>query len=199
MIHLIRVKKRKLVIAICALVICITQIQQTYAKYLDSKEGDTDFKVAQWKILVNNQDITEAATMSSLINPVYIENEHMKDGVIAPGRKGYFDLTIDSSSTEVSFQYNISIMNSENSSVKDLKITGYQINDSTLIPVQDALNNIHDIIYYNNPTKVNKIRVYFEWIDGNGETMDNASDTNASIQGQNAKLKVNLSFTQVAQ
>ena len=73
--------------AICALIFCITQVQQTYAKYLDTKEGDTDFSVAQWKILVNNQDITEAATMSSLIHPIYLENENVKDGVIAPGQK----------------------------------------------------------------------------------------------------------------
>ena len=44
-------KKWKLLFAICALIICITQVQQTYAKYLDTKEGDTNFTVAKWKIL----------------------------------------------------------------------------------------------------------------------------------------------------
>ena len=76
---MIKIKKWHLILAICALILCITQIQQTYAKYLDTKEGDTDFTIAKWKILVNQQDITEASTMSSLITPVYIENEHIKD------------------------------------------------------------------------------------------------------------------------
>lgn len=196
---MIKIKKWQLIVAICALIICITQIQQTYAKYLDTKDGDTEFTVASWKILVNNQDITEAATMSSLIHPIYLENENIKDGVIAPGRKGYFDLLIDSSNTDVSFQYNISISNSENSTVKDLVITGYQINQSTIIPVQNQMSNIQNTIYYNDPNKENNIRVYFEWIDGDGQTMDNTSDTNASIQGENAKLKVNLTFTQIVQ
>ena len=194
---MIKIKKWKLLFAICALIICITQVQQTYAKYLDTKEGDTNFTVAKWKILLNNQDITEATSMSSLINPIYIENENIKENVVAPGREGYFDLTIDSSNTEVSFKYNISIANSESSSVKDLVITGYQINNSALIPVDKELNNITNTIYYTDPNKLNKIRIYFKWIDGENETMDNESDTMASISGIDAKLKVKISFVQV--
>ena len=194
---MIKIKKWHLVLAICALILCITQIQQTYAKYLDTKEGDTDFTIAKWKILVNQQDITEASTMSSLINPVYIENEHMKEGVIAPGREGYFDLVIDSSNTEVSFRYDISVTSSENSSVNDLVITGYSLNDSEIIPVSDQLNNLSNIIYYTDTNKENKIRIYFQWRDGTGENMNNEADTNASIQGVNAKLKVNITFTQI--
>ena len=192
---MIKIKKWHLVLAICALILCITQIQQTYAKYLDTKEGDTDFTIAKWKILVNQQDITEASTMSSLINPVYIENEHMKEGVIAPGREGYFDLVIDSSNTEVSFRYDISVTSSENSSVNDLVITGYSLNDSEIIPVSDQLNNLSNIIYYTDTNKENKIRIYFQWRDGTGENMNNEADTNASIQGVNAKLKVNITLT----
>lgn len=194
---MIKIKKWHLILAICALILCITQIQQTYAKYLDTKEGDTDFTIAKWKILVNQQDITEASTMSSLITPVYIENEHMKEGVIAPGREGYFDLVIDSSNTEVSFRYDISVTSSENSSVNDLIITGYSLNDSEIIPVSDQLNNLSNVIYYTDTNKENKIRIYFKWRDGTGENMNNEADTNASIQGVNAKLKVNITFTQI--
>lgn len=194
---MIKIKKWHLILAICALILCITQIQQTYAKYLDTKEGDTDFTIAKWKILVNQQDITEASTMSSLINPVYIENEHMKEGVIAPGREGYFDLVIDSSNTEVSFRYDISVTSSENSSVNDLIITGYSLNDSEIIPVSDQLNNLSNVIYYTDTNKENKIRINFKWRDGTGENMNNEADTNASIQGVNAKLKANITFTQI--
>lgn len=194
---MIKIKKWHLVLAICALILCITQIQQTYAKYLDTKEGDTDFTIAKWKILVNQQDITEASTMSSLITPVYIENEHIKEGVIAPGREGYFDLVIDSSNTEVSFRYDISVTSSENSSVNDLIITGYSLNDSEIIPVSDQLNNLSNVINYTDTNKENKIRIYFKWRDGTGENMNNEADTNASIQGVNAKLKVNITFTQI--
>lgn len=189
-------RKLKFILAIIALVFCVTQIQQTYAKYVETKEGDTNFTVAKWKILVNNKDITEAATMSSLINPVYVQNDNVAQGVIAPGSEGYFDLVIDASKTEVSFQYNISVSTSENSSVKDLIITGYTLNDSALIPVDSALNNISNTVYYYSDKKVNTLRVYFKWLDGEGESMDNSADTEASLSNNSAKLKVNLSFIQ---
>lgn len=189
-------RKLKFILAVIALVFCITQIQQTYAKYVDTKEGDTNFTVAKWKILVNNQDITEAATMSSLINPVYVQNDNVAEGVIAPGSEGYFDLVIDASKTEVSFQYNVSVTTSENSSVKDLIITGYTLNDGTLIPVDSELNNISNTVYYYSENKVNSLRVYFKWLDGDGESMDNSADTEASLSNNSAKLKVNLSFIQ---
>lgn len=189
-------RKFKIIIALIALVLCITQIQQTYAKYTESKEGDTDFSIAKWKILVNNNDITESATMSSLINPVYIKNENVKEDVIAPGSEGYFDLVINANQTEVSFEYKISISNSENSSVQDLIITGYTINNSALIPVDNALNNISNKINYKDTNKINTLRVYFKWLDGEGESMDNSADTEASLSNRSAKLKVNLSFIQ---
>ena len=189
-------RKFKIILAIIALVLCITQIQQTYAKYTESKEGDTDFSIAKWKILVNNNDITESSTMSSLINPVYIENENVKEGVIAPGSEGYFDLVINANQTEVSFEYKISISNSENSSVQDLIIRGYTINSSALIPVDNVLNNISNKINYKDTNKINTLRVYFKWLDGEEESMDNQADTDASLSNRSAKLKVNLSFIQ---
>lgn len=76
-----------------------------YAKYLEESDGDTDFDIASWKIIVNNQDISEATTMSSLMNQVYLDNENVAGGVIAPGSAGYFDLDIDASQTEASFSY----------------------------------------------------------------------------------------------
>ncbi len=186
----------KLLAAFIALIVCITQIQQTYAKYIDVKEGNTDFTIAKWKIIVNNQDITDSSTMSSLINPVYIENDNIKDGVIAPGSEGYFDIEIDSTNTEVSFTYTITLSNTNENNIKDLKITGYSQNGSAIIPLDNQINSITDTVYYTDQNKLDTIRVYFTWLDGNGETMDNTSDTNASISGESAKLKVNMSFIQ---
>ena len=190
-------QKAKIILAIIALFTCIFQINQTYAKYLDKKDGDTDFNIAKWKITVNNKDITEAATMTSLITPVYIKNDNVADGVIAPGSEGYFDLDIDGSETEVSFKYNISISSSENSSVKDLQITKYQINNDSPITT-DGTSEVANTVNYNETNKKISIRVYFKWLDGDGETMNNEDDTNASLSGDSAKLKVSMTFTQVA-
>ena len=188
-------RKIKILLAILTLLICISQIKQTYAKYTESKEGNTDFTIANWKIIVNDKDITEASSMSSLINPVYIENDNVANNVIAPQSEGYFDLNIDASKTQVSFKYSIKINTPDDSSVTDLKITGYQINDESLVTVNEQ-SEIANTVNYKSSNKTIKIRVYFKWIDDTSETMNNEKDTQASINNEKAKLKVNLAFIQ---
>lgn len=190
--------KFRFICAFIALIICILQISDTYSKYIDSKDGSADFEIAKWKILVNEQDITQTATLSSIITPIYKENENIKSGVIAPGSEGYFDLIIDASNVDVSFNYIISIGTSENSSVSDLVLTGYSLNDSAIIN-SNNLNNLTNTVNQTDTNRINNLRIYFKWLEGEGETMDNESDTNASISNVSAKLKVNMTFVQKAE
>lgn len=190
-------QKLKVAIAIISLIICITQIGNTYAKYIESKEGSTDFTVAGWKILINDQDITTGAELSSLINPVYESNNNVASGVIAPGSEGYFDLEIDATNTEVSFSYNISINPSQQSDVSDLVVSGYKIGNGTVVPVQGGINNLTNTIHHNDLSKVVNLRIYFQWQEGQGEQMNNIADTSASINEGSGKLVVRAAFTQV--
>ena len=190
--------KIKLVIAIIALAISVFQIQQTYAKYTESKEGSSDFTIANWKILLNDHDISDNAQLSSLINPIYENNNNVESGVIAPGSEGYFDLEIDATHTQVSFNYTISINSAEDSDVTDLVISGYKIDDGQIVTVNNGINNLSNTVSYNEPDKVINLRIYFKWKEGEGETMNNAADTAASVGRGTGKLSVNATFTQVA-
>lgn len=190
-------KKIKFIIAIVSLVLCATQIQQTYAKYLESKNGDADFTIAMWKILLNDHDLSDSTQLSSLINPVYEDNDDIASGVIAPGSEGYFDLEIDATNTQVSFNYEITVTSAENNSVDDLIIYGYQIDDGAITYVDNGVNNLTNNVSYNTPDKVINIRVYFKWKEGTGEAMNNAADTAASVGGGTGKLSVKAKFTQI--
>ncbi len=190
-------KKIKLFIAFIALFICIIQIKETYAKYIESKNGDAEFNVAGWKIKINNSDITDGASLSSLINPVYESNSNIKDGVIAPGSQGYFDINIDATNTEVSFNYEITITPSQESDVTDLTIYAYKINDGAIINTNNNSNTITNRINNIDQNKTLTIRLFFKWLDGEGEQMNNAADTAASVGEGTGKINVNASFTQV--
>lgn len=190
-------RKIKLLIAFVALFICISQIKETYAKYIESKNGDAEFTVAGWKIKINNSDITDGASLSSLINPVYESNTNIKDGVIAPGSQGYFDLSIDATNTEVSFNYEITIEPSEESDVTDLSIYAYKIDDGEVTNVNNNINTITNRINNIDQNKTLTLRIYFKWLDGEGEQMNNAADTAASVGRGTGKINVNAKFTQV--
>lgn len=190
-------KKIKLLIAIIALFACVTQVRQTYAKYTESKNGDIDFNVANWKIKINNHDINDNAEMSSLINPIYESNSNVTNGVIAPGSQGYFTISIDATNTQVSLQYEISISPSNDTDVADLKIYAYKIGNGETIQVTNQTGTLTNRINNSDQNKTVNITIYFKWVEGAGETMNNASDTSASINNGTGKISVNTRFTQV--
>ncbi len=191
-------QKFKLLLATISLIICISFIKETYAKYITEANANANIKVAKWKILVNNQDIVNNNNITETISPKFTGNSNIKDDVIAPGATGYFDLIIDPTNTDVTFSYEITSSINENSSVKDLYITGYSINDNEEINFnEDEQKIIKNTIFYAEDRTNTKIRVYISWQDGENETMDNIADTSATmLEDNNAKVDVNIKFIQ---
>lgn len=192
-------KKIIFALALISSVISLLLIQETYAKYQTTATGNTDISIARWNINVNNQDITSNSSITNTITPIFSGNENIKDGVIAPQSQGYFDIVIDTSNVDVSFRYNISTNVASDSAVTDLSVTGYSLNGGEIIPVNGHLSDIGNTVIYNSgaDTTIN-LRIYIAWLDTETETMNNASDTMATLSSGKAKLNVILSFIQVA-
>lgn len=189
-------KKIFLTLAFISLLTSFCFIGESYAKYVSSVDNIATMSVARWRILVNNTDILDENSASQVITPTFIENDHISSDVIAPTSNGYFDLIIDATAADVSFNYQISLNVNETSAVKDLVIKGYSLNDAEMIEVTDPDYIISNDIYYSSENKVNTIRVYIEWDDSENSTMDNQADTNAA--NKEAKIDVHLNFIQLA-
>lgn len=192
-------RKLIFVLAIISLFISLFLVQNTYAKYQTTATGTANMQIARWKIKVNNQDITSNSTIANTITPIFSGNENTKDGVIAPRSEGYFDIVIDTTDIDVSFRYEISTNIASDSSVTDLNVTGYSMNGGSIIPVSGNITSIGNTILYSSTSdRIINLRIYIAWLDSETETMDNASDTMASLNDGNAKLNVLLSFIQMA-
>ena len=96
---------------VVTITIVIIVIYNSYSKYISSVNGNAALGIARWKILVNNQDITNNGSLSNVIAPVFSGSNDIASGVIAPTAEGYFDMEIDASNTDVSFRYIISCLN----------------------------------------------------------------------------------------
>ncbi len=189
-------KKIVFLIFCISILLCFLTIQETYAKYSTSNSTTTNMSIARWRILVNNFDIRNNLSTSSVIEPVFNGNSNISDGYIAPTATGYFDVLIDATETDVSFNYSISLGQNSNNEVTDLVITGYAIDNGA----QQTYNNTAITGTINN-TDVNKtiqIRVFVTWNDGVGAAMNNAADTDTTGEDATAKLDVNLNFIQLA-
>ena len=194
-IDIVYIKRTLIILSLFALLFSVNVIVGTYGKYLTTVNETTDIKIAKWSILVNNEDVRNGTTQSNVITPVFLGNSNINEDVIAPTAEGYFDLVIDGTNADVSFRYDIDISVSETSSVSDLVVTGYSINGGETLDYTDTISNI---VPFQSENKINIIRVYIKWDDGENSTMTNEEDTETTTLNVDAKMDVSLTFTQIA-
>lgn len=190
-------KKFILLIILILILLLVFFLIQIFAKYLTSASGDTSMNIARWNILVNDISIKENTDITNTLSPVFPGNENIAPNIIAPTAEGYFDLNFDFSDADVSFEYEITTTVDPNSSVKDLVVTGYSVDDGQKVELTNN-SSIKDTILLTDTINNRKIRVFVKWDDGNNASMDNSQDTIATTSGKPALLKVNVSFTQIA-
>lgn len=172
----------------------LLMLQGTQAKYRKRIEGQGQVNIATWNIKINTETILNKEELTSKIEPVFIENENINNDVLAPGSKGYFDLELDPTESDVSFQYQITATVAEDSTIKDFITTGYEINPQDVPNPQpyDPLTGITGEMEHNSA--IQKVRIYIEWNDNpEDETMDNQEDTTAATD-ENAKAVMNVIF-----
>ncbi|MCR5483690.1 MAG: hypothetical protein K6E99_04750 [Bacilli bacterium] len=179
----------------------LSVVSNTYSRYVAAAEENIDLALANWQILLNNEDITSSSSSVGLINPVILENENVANNKLAPSSKGYFDIDIDASSVELSFNYNLTI--NKNEILDDLIITKYKLIEEGTDPEEveyiDVVNNeINGTFDYSEETTIKpfKIRVFFEWFDGDNETSDDESDTEVVKNNDTLTIDATIKFTQ---
>lgn len=172
--------------------------QNTLSKYRDEFDGLTDVQLARWNIKVNNQEIVQSNTLAADITPIFEGNENIADGVLAPGAKGYYDIVIDATEVDVAFSYQLTLGHVENEIIPDIVLIGYTINPDVNTEIQTYSDQISGNIDLTQD--ITTIRIYFEWNDGEGSTMDNETDTEVIINNTSAPIIHNkMEFSQIKQ
>ena len=201
-----RIKVLAVFVPLC-LFLCF--MSNTYSRYVADTTGNLKMSFAQWQILVNNDDITNNSSSSVILTPVIEKNQYVENNKIAPSSTGYFDISIDPSNVDVSFNYNISLK-VLNENMPDLMITKYAILDDDFdeekdtITYNDIENNLisgsldikdlsvateGDEIITSN-FKPFTIRICFEWYEGTDENMKDEDDTLIGLDAENNELKI---------
>lgn len=107
-------KKKLWIIAIIFLLLSILVIEDTFAIFETNSNGDVELDIGKWHILVNGLDLVNGETVSTDLDEfIYTTNSNVKDGYIAPGRSGYYDIEIDPTGTEVAILYDLSFTSDE--------------------------------------------------------------------------------------
>lgn len=178
-------------LVICSL-ICTMYLQSTYAKYKDKIDGTTNIQIANWNIKVNNESILNKNSLTSNIEAVFPGSEYVNPNVLAPGVEGYYDITIDSTSVDVAFEYYVEVNKPAENTIIDLVVTGYEINPTATPNPTIYTDNISGSLLLSEQTET--IRVYVKWDDSQSASMDNIADTEA-VTNENAKALLTNTIT----
>ena len=194
--------KNSLGILICLVIIVGLGwfIADTYAKYREQIDGTTNANMARWNIKVNSEEIKNKTTLTSALSAYFPATTYTAAGVIAPGSQGYFDIIIDSSQVDVAFTYTISSAVDSESAISDIRLLGYKVNPSGL----DDMTGMQPLANGNVSGNIGvattntTVRVFVEWFDGSGETMDNEDDTDTVLNNNvTVIMDVSIGFTQL--
>ena len=155
--------KNKIIYVLCAIMIfaSIYEITDTYGLFESNKTKLVDNPIASWNILINNSNLNQNRTFT-INNFQTDENTTVKNGRIAPGTTGYFDIEIDPSDTDVSIRYDITFDCSKLPS--NLTVESIEETNGYTIVRTDAYtySNIITLTNIKNGVK-NNIRVHIKW------------------------------------
>ena len=199
-------KKVKIILVMIMLSFTMCIMSNTYSRYVADTTGEIEALFSKWQILVNDNDILNNTETSFKLVPIINDNKNVKTNTIAPSSTGYFDIEIDPSLVDVSFDYDITF-NIDNTEFTDLMISKYAILDNNYVE-GDVINynsinenKINGTLLYDNNTenfKFNKftVRVFFEWYEGETEKMNDENDTNLQSKFNSFNINANIHFSQ---
>lgn len=177
------IKERKRLIVILLIVItCLIYLRQntTYTSYESEVEGKVEASVADWKIKVNNTLITGEENQAIDINTVEWETEHTMEGTASPGTGGTITIKIDPTTTEVPFDYTLTVIDHTINPDKILTVTGVE---NTLSPLVKENNIYHGTMTLSdiNGKKTDTIKIHVFWDDGGQDIVVNPDEDTKSI------------------
>lgn len=129
------------------------------------RTNTSQIDIAKWQVKVNNDSIDGSTSTFTVDNINWDSSPNVKEGKIAPGGSGYFDIVIDPNDTDVSIIYNITF------DFSNLDEDQFQIDeiielDNKPIVHTDTYtySNIMTLDDINN-NETNTIRVYLSWVN----------------------------------
>ena len=199
-------KRFRLLIVLASLSVTLGFMSNTYSRYIADTTGDIKIGFAKWQIVVNENDIFNNTISTISITPIMDPNDNIDKNTIAPSSSGHFDIVVDPTNVDVSFDYSISI-NLLNENMPDLIISEYAFlsntynegDDITYIPLENStITDTFDIgIDKKEPFT---IRVYFEWFEGTNEMMNDEADTligiDAGLNDTELQIQASIHFEQ---
>ena len=187
------IKSMILIIILCLLFIII---RTTYSKYVSSQNNESTIDISKWHILINDQDIINNSDFTETLQVEFDSNANIAQNIIAPTSTGHFDIELDSTGTEKSFEYVIKFVD-EDSELPDFKIVSYTLNDGSEIEIEENQTEITGTVDPDIGEVLNTFHFNIAWYDESDNILDNYQDVAISKKTPaNAIIPIEVKITQ---
>ena len=186
-------KSKKIIfiqIMYCFFAMCLIFITKTYSKYTNFSEGERIFETANWKVKIENIDITKQKECNIDILLNTDDNKYVTEGKVAPGITANGTFTLDTSGSEVTIKYIITpgkIMYNEEEFL-DFKIKMIKANNKIL---ECENGEYTDIIELENINELIEFTIVVEW-----QSNDDEEDTIKGIETGDLSIPINVRVEQ---
>ena len=186
-------KSKKIIfiqIMYCIFVMCLIFITKTYSKYTNFSEGERIFETANWKVKIENIDITKQKECNIDILLNTDDNKYVTEGKVAPGITANGTFTLDPSDSEVTIKYIVTpgkIMYNEKE-FSDFKIKMIKANNKIL---ECENGEYTDIIELENINELIEFTIVVEW-----QSNDDEEDTIKGIETGDLSIPINVRVEQ---
>lgn len=176
-----RIVRRLGVVALALTLVSMTMMSGTLARYVTEVTGTAKAEVAAWSFKANNADtkFTDIDLGDTQNRTTYAE-KYIKNGVIAPGTNGSFDIELDGSASEVGIDYIVNIATETGTTLPD-DLTFKVSKDGATAEAYTIGTDITGTIDYDS-TVVNMkktLTVSWEWDFGSADTKSSNDNTYA--------------------
>lgn len=180
--------KSLILLSIILIAIIVYQIIHIYAVFNSEVSGNIEFEKGKWNIFVNGTEISSGIDKEFVIDKINVDNvANVKEGKLAPGVTGDFEISIKPTNTNVSVRYDISL-NQEGLTNKNIKIKSIEETAEGNSLINTAENTYTGIMPLEKIQTgvVNNIKVEIEW---KNEEENNEEDTELGVV-YNSKLEI---------
>ena len=180
--------KSLILLSIILIAIIVYQIIHIYAVFNSEVSGNIEFEKGKWNIFVNGTEISSGIDKEFVIDKINVDNAaNVKEGKLAPGVTGDFEISINPTNTNVSVRYYISL-NQEGLTNKNIKIKSIEETAEGNSLINTAENTYTGIMPLEKIQTgvVNNIKVEIEW---KNEEENNEEDTELGVV-YNSKLEI---------
>lgn len=159
-------EKRKIILLLIITVISLFYLwhNTTYTSYESEVETNVESNIADWKILINGNLLDGTNETGIDIDNIQWTSEHTREGKIAPGATGIIPITIDPTTTNVSFDYELTILDHTVDENKLLTVTEIENTNGTLEKI-DATYKGTMLLQDIKEGKTEEIKVHVKWED----------------------------------